>query len=269
MECCVTTPWRTAWITGASSGIGRALCIALAREGVRVAASARSTAALAQLAADHPGITPYPLDVTDRAAVNDTVDIIERDLGPIDLAILNAGIGYMMSAARFDAGKAADVMAVNYLGVASGVEAAVRHMVPRARGHIAIVASVAGYRGLPRAGAYNASKAAAIALAEALQPDLARHGVAVSLINPGFVETAMTARNNFPMPFMIGADDAARRIIRGLERRKFEIVFPWQMMLAMKLMRLLPYPLFFMITRQIAAARPSEKQPNPPVDRQG
>lgn len=262
----MTRPWRTAWITGASSGIGRALSIALAREGVLVAASARSAEALARLAEEHRGIKPYPLDVTDRSAVNAVVDAIERDMGPIELAILNAGVGYMMPAARFDAGKAADVMAVNYHGVASGIEATLRHMVPRANGHIAVVASVAGYRGLPRAGAYNASKAAVIALAEALQPDLARHGVAVSLVNPGFVATAMTARNNFPMPFMIGADDAARRIIRGLERRKFEIVFPWRMMLAMKLMRILPYPVFFMITRRIAAARPSEKQPNPPVD---
>lgn len=265
----MTLPWRVAWITGASSGIGRALCIALAREGVRVAASARSTEALSALAAAHPGITPFALDVTDREGTTATVDAIEHQLGPIDLTVLNAGIGHIMSAARFDAGKAAEVMATNYFGVANGVEAVVRHMVPRTAGHIAIVASVAGYRGLPRAGAYNASKAAAIALAEALQPDLARYGVAVSLVNPGFVDTAMTAKNNFPMPFMIAADDAAARIVRGLARKKFEIVFPWPMLLTMKLLRALPYPLFLLLTRQIAAARPSEKHPNPPVDRQG
>lgn len=265
----MTTPWRTAWITGASSGIGRALCVALASHGVRVAASARSGDALANLAATHPGITPFVLDVTDRAAVNATVDRIERELAPIDLAILNAGVGHMMSATRFDAGKAANVMAVNYLGVANGIEAVVRHMAPRSTGHIAVVSSVAGYRGLPRAGAYNASKAAAIALAESLKPDLDRAGITISLVNPGFVDTAMTAKNRFPMPFMIGADDAARRIIAGLSRRRFEIVFPWQMLIAMKLLRALPYPVFFWLSRSLSgAASTSDKEPNPPVDRQ-
>lgn len=253
--------WKTAWITGASSGIGRALAVALAQRGVRVAASARSSEALLQLAAEVPGIWPVMLDVVDRAAVSAAVAQIEADLGPIDLAVLNAGIGHMMPAARFDAGKAAEVMTVNYLGLANGVEALAPRMIGRGAGHIAFVASVAGYRAMPRAGVYNASKAAAIALAESLRPDLAQSGVTVSVINPGFVATAMTARNTFPMPFMIGAEDAARRIISGLERRRFEIAFPWQMVAILKIARVLPYPVFFAlldalgVTRMAAAKR--------------
>lgn len=265
----MTNPWRTAWITGASSGIGRALCVALARRGVRVAASARSADALADLAAVHPQITPFVLDVTDRSAVAATVAAIQARLGPIDLAVLNAGVGHMMPAARFDAGKAAEVMAVNYFGVTHGIEALVPGMVARRAGQIAIVASVAGYRGLPRAGAYNASKAAAIALAESLKPELEQAGVTVCLVNPGFVDTAMTAGNRFPMPFMIAADDAAARIVRGLERARFEIAFPWPMVRFMKLLRAVPYPVFFWLSRGLSrASRDATKDPNPPADRQ-
>jgi short-subunit dehydrogenase len=246
-------------VTGASSGIGRALCLALARRGVRVAASARSVEALQGLAKEQPLITPFVLDVTDRAAVATVVDAIEQSLGPIDLAVLNAGIGHLMSAARFDAGKAAEVMSVNYGGVANGVEALVRHMVPRKAGHIAIVASLAGYRGVPRAGAYNASKAAAIALSESLKPDLDRSGITMSVINPGFVATPMTAKNSFPMPFMLGADEAAETIVRGLLRRRFEIAFPWQVAALTKLARVLPHPAYFWLMRTFGQPGPRDK----------
>jgi short-subunit dehydrogenase len=117
-------------------------------------------------------------------------------------------------------------------------------MIAQKRGHIAIMASVAGYRGLPKAIAYGPSKAAAISLAEVLRLELEQHGITVSVLNPGFVETPMTAPNTFPMPFMIGVEEAADRILRGLEKGKFEIAFPWQTVLALKIMRLLPYRLY-------------------------
>ena len=131
-------------------------------------------------------------------------------------------------------------MAVNYLGVANGIEAVLPAMLERGQGHIAMVASVAGYRGLGPTTAYGPTKAAVINLAEALRNDLAARGIKVSVINPGYVETPMTSTNKFPMPFIVSAEDAARRIIRGLEKGKFEIAFPWQLVALMKLGRLMP-----------------------------
>ncbi|MFN3746949.1 MAG: SDR family NAD(P)-dependent oxidoreductase [Hyphomicrobiaceae bacterium] len=238
-------PWRTAWITGASSGIGRALALSLARQGVLVAASARSHDGLASLSAEEGRIRAYALDVTDRAAVADAHKQIVADLGGIDLAVLNAGVWHPMKATAYSAEHAADSMAVNYLGVANAVEALIPDMVQAGRGQIALVASVAGYRGLPKAAAYAPSKAAVISLAEVLRLELARHGIRVNLINPGFVDTPMTATNRFPMPFIIKADDAAARIIRGLAKGRFEIAFPWQLVALLKLARTLPYALYF------------------------
>lgn len=247
--------WGTAWITGASTGIGRELAIRLAGRGVTVAASARSAEKLADLAGSAPGITAVPLDVTDGPGVIAAYERMTAEIGPIDLAILNAGVWDPMGAADYDAVRAAHTMAVNYGGLANALAPVLPAMRARGKGHIAIVASVAGYRGLPKAIAYGPSKAAAISLAEVLRVDLAGTGIVVSLVNPGFVETPMTAVNEFPMPFIIGAGDAADRIIRGLERRKFEIAFPWQLVWTLKLMRIMPYPLYFpLVARMMRGA---------------
>lgn len=253
----MAAPWRTAWITGGSTGIGRALALELARRGVKVAASARSADKLAEVAGRDAGVMPFPLDVSDLGATREAVRSITASLGPIDLAVLNAGTWEAMSARNFSAEKARRSIAVNYMGAANGLEALLPAMRERRSGHIAMVASVAGYRGVsPLTSAYGPSKAALINLAETLRNDLAAHGVAVSVINPGYVETPMTGVNRFPMPFMVTAEDAARRIVRGLERRRFEIVFPWQMAVLMKLGRVLPYPLFFWYARTILAPPP-------------
>ncbi len=247
--------WRHVWITGASSGIGRDLALQLARSGVAVAASARSADALVALCAEQPGITAYPLDVSDRVAVRAVADRILADTGSIDLAILNAGVWHPMGADGYDAGKSADSMTVNYLGICYAVEALLPAMRSRGQGHIAMVSSVAGYRGLPKAAAYSPSKAAVISLAESLQPELAGFGIDVSIINPGFVATPMTRVNTFPMPFIVSSDDAARRIIRGLAKRKFEIAFPWPLVAMTKLGRLLPYAVFFWYARTFLTPR--------------
>jgi short-subunit dehydrogenase len=245
--------WRTAWITGASTGIGRALAVELAKRGVKVAASARSSEKLAELARAHSGIAPLPLDVADAAAMAEAVRIISRTVGPIDLAVLNAGIWEAMSARNFSAAKAARSMAVNYQGIVNGIEALLPGMLERGQGHIAMVASVAGYRGFGPTAAYGPTKAAVINLAETLRNDLAFRGVAVSVINPGYVDTPMTSGNKFPMPYMISAEDAARRIIRGLEKGKFEIAFPWQLVAMMKLGRLMPNRMYFWYARTFLA----------------
>lgn len=243
-------PWRTAWITGASTGIGRELALLLAESGVRVAASARGAERLAALAAEHANISAHPLDVGKAEEVRAAHARIVAELGSIDLAVLNAGVWDPMGAGNIDAARMAASMAVNYGGIANALEPIVPAMLAARRGHIAICASVAGYRGLPKAVAYAPSKAAAISLAEVLRCELAPRGLSVSVINPGFVETPMTAVNQFPMPFMIKADDAARRILRGLERGRFEIAFPWQLVAILKLMRVLPYPLYFWLVRR-------------------
>jgi len=250
--------WPVVWITGASTGIGRELALQLAAQGSRVAVSARSADKLAELASRDPRIVPFPLDVSDGEATRLTVSAIARDIGPIDLAVLNAGVWHPMGSAGFDAAKSAQSIDVNYLAVARVVEVLAPAMIARGRGRIAMTASVAGYRGLPNAAAYAPSKAALISLAECLAPDLARKGVGISVINPGFVETPMTAVNTFPMPFLMKAEDAARAIITGLERGRFEIAFPWQMVALLKLARVLPYPMFFWFARTFLTPRRRE-----------
>lgn len=241
--------WSVVWITGASSGIGRELALRLARDGSTVAVSARSADKLAELAATNPLIRVFPLDVTDAAATDATVAGIEAQLGPIDLAVLNAGTWDRMGAGDFSAARAEASMRVNYLGHINGVEALAKRFIARRAGHLAIVASVAGYRGMPQAAAYAPSKAAAISLAEVLKPDFDRSGVTLTVINPGFVDTPMTSVNKFPMPFIMPVDKAVDRIVDGLAKRKFEIAFPWQLVTLLKVMRVLPYPLYFWVAR--------------------
>ncbi len=243
-------PWKVAWITGASSGIGRELALLLARSGVRVAATARSAEKLAELGALQSGVLAFPADVTDRTALAAAVARIERELGPIDLAILNAGTWEPVTLDTFEPAIFERTMNVNFLGVVGSLAPVLPGMRARRAGQVAIVASVAGYRGLPKAGAYGSSKAALISLAESLKPELERAGIGLSVVNPGFVATALTARNDFPMPFMIKPEDAARRIIRGLVRGRFEIAFPWQLVAILKLARLLPTSLFFALIRR-------------------
>ncbi|MES1950037.1 short-chain dehydrogenase/reductase SDR [Salinisphaera sp. S4-8] len=241
------------WITGASSGIGAALAREMAANGWQVAASGRNRERLDALCADAPdAIHAFVLDVTDGAANNETVAAIERQLGPIDLAVFNAGIGSQFSVTRFDAADVQDRMAVNYGGAVNGIGAVLPGMLARGAGQIALTASVAGFRGLPGGAPYSASKAAMIALAEGLKLDLDSHGIAVSVITPGFVRTPMTEKNRFPMPFMVDADEAARRIRRGLAAKRFEITFPRRLSYILKLMQRLPYALYFPIIRRVA-----------------
>jgi short-subunit dehydrogenase len=238
------------WITGASSGIGRALARELARTGYHVAASARSGDRLDEVAGESDGrISCYPLDVTDLAASAATIAAIENDLGPIDLAVLCAGTWKPFTAGGWKAVDFAGSMDVNYTGVSNAVAELVPRMIERGRGRLALVSSVAGYYGLPAAAAYGPTKAALINLAECLRIELAGTGVEVTLINPGFVDTPMTRRNTFPMPFLMTPETAARRIARGLERGRFEIAFPRRLVWLMKAVRLMPYPLYFRIMR--------------------
>lgn len=243
---------RTTWVTGASSGIGRALALRLAREGWNVAVSARTARDLATLAAEAPGrIHAFPLDVTDDQAVLETVASIEDNLGPLDLAVLNAGTYARDSAAQFDTAAFRATVEVNLMGAVHCLVALMPRMLARGSGHIAVVSSVAGYVGLPGAAAYGASKAALINMCEALHPELAARNVHLSLINPGFVDTPLTQKNDFFMPFLISADAAVNHIMAGLKSRHFEIAFPWKMVLSMKLLAALPARLRLTVARRM------------------
>ena len=234
------------WITGASMGIGEALALRLARDGAEVVASARSADRLADLAKRADGrIVPWPLDITDAVAVGAAVAGIEAERGPIDVAVLNAGTHQPVSAAEFTADGLRRLIELNLFGTAACLEALMPRMIARGRGRIAVVASVAGYRGLPTSAYYGATKAALINLAESLRFDLARAGVTMQLIDPGFVKTPLTDRNEFPMPFLISAELAADRIASGLRSRRFEIAFPRRFVWMLKLLRCLPYALYF------------------------
>lgn len=242
-----------AWITGAGKGIGRALALRLARQGWTIAASARTMDDLEALAKEAPpgSIHVYRLDVTDREGAETTVVRIEEELGPLDLAVLNAGTHSPMTAGEFSVAKVRLLVETNLMGTVNCLAPVMARFRKRRSGQIAVVASLAGYRGLPTASAYGASKAALINMCEALHPELERVGVRLTLINPGFVETPLTDRNEFDMPFLIPAETAAEHICRGLEGSAFECSFPWRFAVLMKILRLLPDRLFFVVTRRM------------------
>ena len=231
------------WITGASSGIGRALARELARRGARVGISARRVERLDQLAAEG-AMLPVPVDVTDLASMMQAAARVESELGAIDLAILNAGIWEQVNVAAWDSELFRRHFDTNLMGLVHGVEAVLPGMRRRRAGTIAGMASVAGYRGIPRSEAYGATKAAEINMLESMRIDLGRTGIRVVTVCPGFVRSELTDANSFPMPFLIEAEEAARRIADGLEKGKPEIVFPLPMMLLMKAARLVPVRLW-------------------------
>jgi NADP-dependent 3-hydroxy acid dehydrogenase YdfG len=252
MESESGTARRVAWVTGASSGIGAALSLGLAQAGWTVAASARRADRLAELTAE-PGaagrIHAFPVDVTDEAAVRAAVAAIEDRLGPVAAAVLNAGDYTPMPARDFDSALCRQLIEVNYLGVVHGVGAVLPRQLERGAGQVLINASVAGYRGLPMAAPYGASKAALINLAESLRAELQGSGVRIRLINPGFVRTTLTDKNDFAMPALLDARSAAQAILRDFDADRFEITFPKRFTYLMKLMRCLPYRWYFALVR--------------------
>ena len=233
------------WITGASSGIGRALALKFARSGAAVSASALPDDALDGLETIAEAIHPNALDVTDADMISRTVQELESTRGPIDLAVLNAGIWEQSRPERFDALTAKRLMEVNYLGVANALAAVLPGMIERKSGHIAITASVAGYRGIPRCAYYGPSKAALISLAETLRAELPQQGIKVQVINPCIVDTPMTENVKIRKLFMIDADQAADLIFKGLKSSRFEIAVPKPLAMLWRSWCALPYGLFF------------------------
>ena len=245
---------RVVWIVGASSGIGRATASRLHGLGAVVVVSARNQAALDAFVAEHPGSLAMMLDVANRPAMARTVAQVHALHGRLDLAMYCAGHYKPMRASEFDLGQMLLHLQVNYVGALHMLEVVLPMLIEQRSGHISLVASVAGYRGLPQALAYGPTKAALQHLADALFFDVRPLGIGVSIINPGFVATPLTAGNDFEMPALLTPQQAADHIVHGWRKGRFEIDFPKRFSLWMRFMRLLPNRLYFALVRRATGA---------------
>lgn len=241
---------RLVWIVGASTGIGRATALALHRRGARVAVSARNAGALERLAHDCPGMIVLPLDVCDRQAVEVAYRALAAGQGLPDLAFACAGHYLAQRAAAFSLAEMKRHMDINYHGPLHLLDALLPDMLAAGRGHLSLMGSVAAYRGLPQALAYGPTKAALNNLAEALYIDLHARGLGVSIVNPGFVQTPLTAQNRFRMPALMTPDAAAEAIVEGWTQGRFEIHFPRRFTWGMKALQHAPHGLYFAAVRR-------------------
>ncbi len=248
---------QVVWLVGASSGIGRATAALLHAQGARVIVSARNAQALNDFARAHPGAIALPLDATDAQAVKAAADRIILEHG-LHCVVYCAGHYVEMSAQTFSLAQMNQHLQTNYGGALNVLDAVLPHFLhPTAQApgtlnlHICLVASVAGFNGLPKSLAYGPTKAALINLAETLYLDLHAQNIGVSLVNPGFVDTPLTAGNQFTMPALITPEEAAREMVGGWLRGEFEIHFPKRFTFWLKLLRLLPYRAAFAATRNL------------------
>jgi short-subunit dehydrogenase len=242
------------WLVGASTGIGRATAVALHGRGAQVIVSARGQAALDTLAAQCPGLQTLALDVTDASAVHNAAQTLLQQHGRLDFTLYCAGTYSAMTAEHFDLTLALQHVQINQVGALNLLDAVLPALLRQAAAgtpaHLSLVASVAGYRGLPQALAYGPTKAALINLAEVLYLDLAPRGVGVSLVNPGFVDTPLTAQNGFHMPALTTPEQAAAAMLQGWAAGRFEIHYPKRFTRLLKAMRLLPDSLYFALVRR-------------------
>ena len=239
------------WITGASSGIGRALAIKFSKEGWHVAASARRESLLNDLNKNNSNIHSFPLDVKDEKSVKNIFQNIIEKFETLDICVFATGIHDPEAEKKLSSEKIREIMETNFFGTLNCIMAVNSFFREKKNGHIAIVSSVAGYRGLPAASGYCASKAALTSLAESLYFDFKRKNVKVSLISPGFIKTPLTDKNKFPMPMIRSPEYAAEKIFIGLiKRNTFEIHFPKSFTMFVKLLKIMPNWLFFWLVQK-------------------
>ena len=242
---------KVIWITGASSGIGRALAIKFANEGWLVAASARRENLLQELNKVNENIYPFPLDVTNIEQCKTVFNSIVKKFKDVEISIFGTGIHDPKSEKEFNLEKIRKIMEVNYFGTMNSINSAYSFYNNKKSGQISIISSVAGYRGLPAAGAYCASKSALTSFAESLHFEMKRKNIRVSLVSPGFIKTPMTDQNDFPMPMIKSPEFAAEKIYTGLVKKKsFEIHFPKVFTYFLKFLRILPNSIYFKIVEK-------------------
>lgn len=230
------------WLVGASEGLGRALAFCMSRAGAEVIVSARSEERLQELVAELPGKASYvTLDVTDRG----TVEAAAAEIGQIDGVVYLAGVYWPMKAGEWDNEKADMMGEINLLGASRVVGSVIKDMVARGAGHIVLTGSLSGFRGLPGAIGYASSKAGLMALAESMQADLRTSPVEVQLVNPGFIKTRLTDKNDFTMPFIMSAEDAANEVFEHMNTDGFKKSFPMMFSWVFRLSQFMPDWLYY------------------------
>ena len=231
---------RKVWITGASSGIGRAVAEKFAKQNWKVAISARRVEILNEMA-NNDNIFAYPMDVTNQNKTEETFNKILKDFGDLDLCVFSSGTYERKSEKGLNVDNVKKVIEVNFLGVVGCVKAVQEYFQNKKSGHISIVSSPVGYRGLPKSSGYTASKASLNNFTQGMYFDFKKFNVRVTLISPGFIKTALTDKNDFKMPFLKDTNYAAEKIYDGLvNKKKFEIIFPPQIAFIYKIFQILP-----------------------------
>jgi short-subunit dehydrogenase len=245
---------RVVLVTGASSGIGRGLAVELARRGASVGLLARRAALLHEIVGEIEAAggraVALPVDVTDAGAVRAAAEQLSAAFGPIDVLIANAGVASTTHGAELNAEQITGLINVNVVGVINSVTAVVGGMTERGRGQLVAISSLAAYRGLPKSAAYCSSKAAVSAFFESLRLDLEPKGIAVTIIHPGFIKTALTAGRKADMPFLMELDDAVEKIVRAIEKRKKSYAFPWQLATIVRAGLVMPTFMYDWISRR-------------------
>lgn len=241
-------------ITGASSGIGRGLAVELARRGAKLGLVARRAEALEEVVREIEVAGSKALastaDVSNPSSISAAVDKFRAGLGPIDVLIANAGIAPTKDSAELRGEEVADVMNVNVIGAANSVAAVVPQMVASGKGHLVAISSLAAYRGVPKSAAYCASKAAVSAFFESLRLDLGPKGIDVTIIHPGFIKTPLTAGRKAQMPFLMELDDAVKKMVRAIEKRRKRYSFPWQLATMVRAGMIMPIFMYDWLSRR-------------------
>jgi len=244
---------KVVMITGASSGIGRALAVEIGRHGAKLGLIARRAEIIDEVVREVKAAggtaVALPADVQHAESISAAANKLRADLGPIDVLIANAGIGPTRDAANFSAAEVSDVINVNVIGASNSVAAVIPEMVERGSGQLVAISSLAAYRGLPRSAAYCASKAAVSAFFESLRLDLEPRGVDVTIIHPGFIKTPLTQGRDAQMPFLMELDDAVRKMVSAIEKRRKRYSFPWQLATIVRAGMLMPIWMYDRISR--------------------
>tara|TARA_Y100001936_G_scaffold799_1_gene694 strand:- start:451 stop:1212 length:762 start_codon:yes stop_codon:yes gene_type:complete len=237
---------KTIWITGGSTGIGKALAIKFASKGWNVAVSARRTELLTELSNDYENISSFPLDVTNKTQCKEVFEIIKNKYENLDICFFSTGTWNPIKEKDIDVEQIENVFKVNFFGTVNTIKSVEQYFKERKSGTITIVSSIAGYRGLPNSTGYGPSKSALNNLAESLYFDFKRYGVRICLVSPGFIKTPMTDKNDFKMPFLKTTEYAAEKIYDGLiNKNVFEIHFPKSLTLILKFLSFLPSKIYF------------------------